>query len=410
MSGNDTTQFSNEIEYVAFRPRRLAAVSLIGLVTALACGLPAVVTACPICGVPTITLAERYARADAALLVEWVSAKAAKGKTAESTTYEIVQVQRDPLGTCKTGERLDVEKFSAGKAGNLYLLLGKKIEETSIKWEEPVAVSETTFQYVVQAPSPETAAEKRLPYFAKFLEYPDLLVANDAFGQFVNAPTKDIVAVADKLPKENLRRWLSDPKTPVNRQSGYGLMLGLCGGTNEAKFLEQRIIAIDPGRQVGIEGLMFGYLLLTGDEGLAKIEKLYLANPKAEDGVTYAAILAVRYFWSYGNGKISPARMQQSLRLLLARPTYFESAVKDLSRWKDWSLHEKLMQLYGTKGYEETSTKREIIRYMIASTKDVGKEGDDVPPQVLAGRKCLEELRQRDARLVGETEKFFLLQ
>ena len=190
-------------------------------------------TACPICGVPTITLAERYARADAALLVEWVSATAARGKTAESTTYEIVQAERDPTGNYKAGGRLNVEKFSAGKAGNLYLLLGKKIEDLAIKWEEPLPVSETSFQYVVQAPSPETAAEKRLPYFVKFLEYPDLTIANDAFGQFVNAPTKDIVAVADKLPKENLRRWLADSKTPVNRQSGYGLMLGLCGGPAE---------------------------------------------------------------------------------------------------------------------------------------------------------------------------------
>ena len=222
--------------------------------------------------------------------------------------------------------------------------------------------------------------------------------------------TKDIVAVADKLPKENLRRWLADSKTPVTRQAGYGLMLGLCGGPAEAQFLEQRIGAIDPERQVGIEGLMFGYLLLTGEDGLAKIEKLYLANRKAEDGATYAAFQAVRYFWSYGNGKITPARMQQSMRLLLGRPTFFESAVTDLARWKDWSLHEKLMQLYGTKGFSETSTKKAIIRYMIASTKDVDKDASDMPPQVLAGRKCLEQLRERDPKLVGETEKFFLLQ
>src|SRR5262249_44979026 len=154
--------------------------------------------------------AERYARADAALLVEWVSATPAKGKAPEKTTYEIVQAPRDPAGTYKVGERLEVERYAAGKAGNLFLLLGKKGEELGVKWEEAVPVSETSYQYVVQAPSLETAPEKRLTYFVKFLEYPDLTIANDAFGQFVNAPTKDIVAVADKLPRDNLRRWLSD--------------------------------------------------------------------------------------------------------------------------------------------------------------------------------------------------------
>ena len=186
MSEFDTKRLLNATA-TSSRHHRLAVVFLAGLVVAFACGLPAVVTACPICGVPTITLAERYARADTALLVEWVSATAAKGKTAESTTYEIVQVQRDPEDAYRKGERLDVEKFSAGKAGNLFLLLGRKDEKLGIKWEEALPVSETSFQYVVQAPSPETAGDKRLPYFVKFLEFPDLTIANDAFGQFVNA-------------------------------------------------------------------------------------------------------------------------------------------------------------------------------------------------------------------------------
>ncbi|MGE5192712.1 MAG: hypothetical protein ACM3U2_09430 [Deltaproteobacteria bacterium] len=387
---------------------RLCAVGLIAIMAFSAAGVAA---ACPICGVPTVTLAERYARSDAALLVEWVSAQRAQGKTPESTTYEIVQAQRDPSGTFKAGERVEVPKFTQGKAGNLYLLLGRKDDKLGIKWEDPpLAVSETSFQYIAQAPSPETPAEKRLGYFVKFLEYPDLTIANDAFAQFVNAPTQDIAAVAGKLPREKLRRWLTDPKTPVNRQAGYGLMLGLCGGTEEARFLEQRIATTEPERQIGIEGLMFGYLLLTGENGLAVLQKKYLADPKASDGETYAAVLAVRYYWSYGNGKIPAARLQGAMRAVLDRPAFAEGAITDLARWKDWSLHDRLMQLYGTKEYNEKSAKKAIISYMIASTKDVGKEANEVPPHVDAGRKGLERLRQRDPKLVEEVEKFFLLQ
>src|SRR5262245_13120421 len=77
-------------------------------------------SACPICGVPTVTLAERYARADAALLVEWVAVRGAQGKTPESTTFEIVQVQRDPGKTYKPGARIEVATFTQGKSGNLY--------------------------------------------------------------------------------------------------------------------------------------------------------------------------------------------------------------------------------------------------------------------------------------------------
>jgi hypothetical protein len=373
-------------------------------------GLSAIAAACPICGQPTITLAERFARADAALLVEWVSAKGAEGQTPESTIYEIVQVQRDPLGTHKAGAQISVERYVQGKTGNLYLLLGRKDDKRGIKWDDsPLAVSETSFQYVVQAPSPEAPAEKRLGYFLKFLEFPDLTIANDAFAQFVNAPTKDIAAVAGSLPKDKLRRWLADPKTPVTRQAGYGLMLGLCGGSDDARFLEQRIAAIDPERQFGVEGLMFGYLMIAGDAGLARLEKMYLADPKTADGQAYAAIQAIRYYWSYGNGKIAEGRLQASMRLMLDRPAFAENAIKDLARWKDWSLHDRLMRLYRSADDADKPMKKAIVGYMIASTRDVQRDSKELPPHVVAGRECLETLRERDPKLVAEAEKFFFL-
>jgi len=369
-----------------------------------------IAAACPICGVPTVTVAERFARADAALLAEWVSVRGAQGKTPETTAFEIVQTPRNPEKAFKTGERIDVPVYAQGKSGDLYLLLGRKDEKLGIKWENPLPVSETSFQYIVQAPPLETPAEKRLAYFVKFLEYPDVTIANDAFAQFVNAPTKDIAAVSGKLPKDKIRRWLADSKTPINRQAGYGLMLGLCGEADEARFLEQRIGAIEPDRQVGIEGLMFGYLLLTGENGLAKLEKTYLGDSKAEDGMAYAAVLAIRYYWTYGNGKITPEKLQAAMRRLLDRPTFAESAIKDLARWKDWSLHERLMKLYDSKEGTDASTRKAIITYMIASTKDAPQDAAGAPPHVRAGRKCLEELRQRDPKLVAEAERFFFVQ
>ncbi|HTI50759.1 MAG TPA: hypothetical protein VL475_07405, partial [Planctomycetaceae bacterium] len=163
--------------------------------------------ACPICGQPTVTLSERYARADAALLVEWVSARPAREGKPDSTTYEIVEVSRAGTETWKKGERLTVEGFHAGKSGNLVFLLGNKTPAGPIKWDHPpLDVTETSFQYIVQAPSPETPRTKRLEYFLRFLEFPDVTIANDAFGEFANAPAEDIFAVAAKLPREKLRR------------------------------------------------------------------------------------------------------------------------------------------------------------------------------------------------------------
>jgi hypothetical protein len=377
----------------------------------LAVGFAGVVSACPICGMPSVTLTERLARADVALLVQWVSSKSVKDAAKESTTYEIVQVPRDALDKFKTGETVTVEQLTPGKPGNLFLLMGQKDEKLGVKWEigPALAVSETSFQYIVQAPPPETPAEKRLAYFIKFLEFPDLTIANDAFAQFVNAPTKDIFAVAAKLPREKLRRWLADPKTAASRRSGYGLMLGLSGTADDARFLAKQIAETDSDASLGVEGLTFGYLLLAGEEGLTMIEKTRMSDGKLSDGEVYAAALAVRYFWSYGNGKISTARMQKAMRRLLDRPALAEIAIVDLARWKDWGLQQRLMEIYKSEDQADKKLKEAIIHYMIACTKDVPKEGKEVPPHVVAARKHLDELRKLDPKLVAFGEKSFYL-
>ncbi|MBS0266676.1 MAG: hypothetical protein JSS02_32410 [Planctomycetes bacterium] len=382
-----------------------------------------VAQACPICGEPTVTLTERLARADVALLAQWVSLQPGQGKKPATTTYDIVQVQRDTLSQFKSGADVTIEHFTQGKPGDLFLLMGQKLETGDVKWETGPAlpVTETCFQYIIQAPTPETPAEKRLGYFIKFLEFPDSTIANDAFAQFVNSPTKDIFAVAGQLPREKLRRWLADPKTPGNRRSGYGLMLGLSGNADDAKFLAEVIRATDPDNSIGVEGLTFGYLLLSGEEGLSVIEQERIADEKLADGEVWASALAIRYFWSYGNGKIRPARLQAAMRRLLERPALAEIAITDLARWKDWSLLERLMDLYQGEAKSDKNLKAAIIHYMIACTKDIPKAPESspdnaaqkaaVPPpkHVATARRNLEELKKRDPELVERGEKFFYL-
>lgn len=367
--------------------------------------------ACPICGQPTVTLAERYARADAALLVEWVSAHPARDGQPDSTTYEIVEVPRGGPGTWKKGGRLTVEGFHAGKSGSLVFLLGNKTAAGPVKWDHPpLDVTETSFQYIVQAPGPEAPRVKRLEYFVRFLEFPDVTIANDAFGEFANAPAEDIFAVAGKLPREKLRRWLLDEKTPPGRQAGYGLMLGLCGKEADARLLRERILDDSGERRIGIEGVIVGYLLLTGEEGLQMLEKARLQSAAQEDGEIFPVQVALRYFWTYGKGRIPRARLEEAMRMLVSHPTFAESAITDLARWKDWGIQKRLAGLYGTKGYDDERTRTAIIGFMIASTKDVPKDADTaLPPHAVAGAEILRELRARDPALVAKAEKFFLL-
>ena len=124
------------------------------------------------------------------------------------------------------------------------------------------------------------------------------------------------------------------------------MMLGLCGNADDAKLMEEKIVEQTDDFRLGVDGIMGGYLLLTGDKGLELIEKQKLTNSKAPFSETYAAMQALRFMWQYGDGRISVDRLRQSMRLLLDRPELADLVIADLSRMKDWSVQDKLMSLY----------------------------------------------------------------
>ncbi|GIS58489.1 MAG: hypothetical protein CM1200mP2_07140 [Planctomycetaceae bacterium] len=103
---------------------------------------------------------------------------------------------------------------------------------------------------------------------------------------------------------------------------------------------------------------MSGYLLLVGEKGLPLIEQLKLKNQFLVDAngkvltdkkgrkklvpfsETYAAMQALRFMWSYADGRIAKPRLGQSMRILLDRPKLADLVIADLARWKDWSIRE----------------------------------------------------------------------
>lgn len=390
------------------RPARLLSAGLLLAAGALLLSTPTVSPACPFCSAPTLTLSEQFTKAEAVLLVSWAGGDKAVADKAGNTKYEIVQVVRDPDKKYKKGENIVLERYRSGKKGDLSLLMGTKAE--TIDWGTPLDVTETSFNYIAQAPPPESAPEKRLAYFLKFLEFPDQTISNDAYSEFANAAYKDIVPMAKLMPRDKLRKWVAGNDIPVTRLGLYGMMLGLCGDESDAAIMQQKILEKSDEFRLGVDGIMGGYLLLTGDKGLDVIEKSKFLDKKVPFSETYAAMQALRFMWTYGKGRIPADRLRQSMRLLLVRPELTDLVIADLARWKDWSLQDKLMEMYGAEEYNVPSIKRAIIRYMIASSKDVSAGGGkETPKHAEVGAKNLKTLRERDPKMVAEAERFFFL-
>jgi hypothetical protein len=392
--------------------RRLHYLTALSVIVALAtvCVPLERAEACPFCSGAQMTLTEQLSSADAAVLVQWVSGVKDTEKEPGSTTYQIKQVVKGPKGTQKD-QKITLDRYRVAKPGELFFVLGTDMGEgKGVEWGSPLEVSETSFNYMAQAPSPEAPPAKRLAYFLKFLEFSDPVISNDAFAEFASAQYKDVEQLAPQLPRDQIRKWINSPDTQVTRLGLYGMMIGLCGDESDADMLEKRILVKSDEFRLGIDGLMGGYLLIKKDKGLDVLDKYKLQDKKIPFSETFSAMQALRFMWTYGTGRIAPERLRQSMRLLLDRPEMVDLVIADLARWQDWSIQEKLMGMYGEGAYDIPSVKRAIIRFMLVSSKDVGDSAAaDVPPHAKKGKEYLAELRKRDPKMVSEAERFFIV-
>jgi len=396
---------------------------------------------CPFCAAPSLTLSEQVAQSDAVVLVQWVEGQKARevdGKRLpSSTTYQVREIVRSAGGSVKKGQKVKLFRYRAAEPGDLFLLLGSK--GINVEWGAPLEVSETSYQYIVQAPAPEAPAQKRLAYFIKFLEFPDRLIANDAYFEFANSPYKDIVGIKELIPRKKVRRWVSSSATPRTRMGLYGLLMGLGGSEKDAELMLKQIATPTGEFRIGFDGVISGYLLLSGEKGLDEIDRLKLKTQFQLDdkggflldkngkkkalpfSEVFSSMQALRFMWTYADGRIAPERLKQSMRILLDQPDLADLAIADLARWKDWSIQDRLMAMYDDKNFQVSPIKKAIVRFMLVSSKDLPKDAPkdaakDAPEgspvdssHVAKALKHLKTLRKKDPKTVQSAERFFFV-
>lgn len=378
----------------------------------LMCGLLVIINAqnlkaCPFCPGPSKPLTEQLSQADVAVLANWMEAEEGTLKQSGKTVFEIKKIIRQPeKGNSKSTDRVTIQRHYPGKTGALFLLLGT--QGTRIEWSDPIEVTEASFRYITQAPGLKETTTRRLKYFLKFLEDPDQTIANDAFAEFANAPFEHITPLAPELPREKLQSWLASSKTPVPRLGLYGLLMGLCGQESEIAFMEQKINKPTEELRLGIGGLISGYLMLTGAEGLTKIEQSKFRTKEVAFSETYAAMQALSFIWTFGNHTITKDRLRASMRLLLDRPELADLAVANLARWGDWSVMDRLIKMYELEDYQNRSVKKAIVRYLMVAAKGKNQTGDGPDEATVEkARQLLEKLRNEDPATVKSAERFF---
>ena len=373
--------------------------SVVWIALALVVWPMTVATACYFCGPPQSRLSERLAKNDVAVLAEWIETTPGKNNVGGSTLFRVIERTRGPEGklTFDKGDQITLPRELNGERGQRCLLFGRKEDE--IVWEAPVPLSDEAYRYVVKAPAIDEPAEKRLEYFLGFLESRDSLISMDALAEFATVPYPDVAAMAKKLPRKQLREWLTDEQTVPNRLGLYGMMLGLCGQDEDAELLWKKIETPHPGFPLGMDGITFGYLLLTKTNGLDALDEHKLKQKTTDDNQLAAIMAALRVMWTDGGDRIPRERLRQSMRLCLDHPAVADKAIADLSRWEDWSIQDRLMSLYDAKDFDDSHTRTAIACYFVTASKS------KPAATKLQARKNLDKLRERDPEIVKVAER-----
>ncbi|HEX3998172.1 MAG TPA: hypothetical protein VHX65_06455 [Pirellulales bacterium] len=386
--------------------RRLAnhrATFPIGLIICGAIGLllctAAVAGACPFCNAVKPTLAQQRDASAIVVLAEAVD-KPSGAPGSSDTRRQTFRVHSLLKGGKRLGkiESLRIVPDAPVKEGSLSLLLGSGADDTSLdqfQWTA-IPLDETAYAYVFREPALLLPSGERLKYFARYLENRNPLVAGDSLEEFAHASFDDTVQAARTLSMADLRRWLVDPQVPPERKGFYGLALGLAPEPADRRvneeLLHRQIVAPASDFRAGFDGVLGGYMLLTGRKGLDLLDNRYFANPKAAIGDVQHAMRALRFYHQFGHG-IDSNLEAEALSHALARPEFAADATMDLARWQYWPVEPRVAAIYTERGYGDAVTHRAIVGYLKACPK----------PEAAA---ALAHLRSVDPQGIAEAEKW----
>lgn len=359
------------------------------------------------------TLSDELRGAEVVILARWVDAapllpveQQADVIVPGSTEFEVTDILRDASESFASTDHIVVPRFRTGIPDDFYLLLGEG--EDQPYWRKVIAISEACHTYFRDAPARTAEAQEKLRYRAEFLENPDPMIAAEAWGEFAFADNADLVPVAREMDHEKVITWLTDEETEPTRLALYGLILGYCGTAEDAEVMRRIILEPATSSSEGINGVMIGFLLLTGEEGLALIEREKLINPDVPFIETYAAIQALRYMRQFAEDTLPKERLAASMRLLLDRPDLADIAIADLYLLGDTTEVDRLYDMYNAAQFDNPATKRSIIRYFLHAEHAGTTAGDAPAEYAVKATRYLEIIAEQDPEVFAAAKRYFV--
>jgi hypothetical protein len=358
-------------------------IAMLVVVLVAAGGPTRAVVACPFCSAASQTFSEELATMDVAVIAKLVKLpppSSKPGDEIQKATFEITQVIKGE-GAVKAKERFETLYFGDGTVGKSFLVMG--ISPPATMWSTPLPLTDRGIKYLTEVVKLPKDGAERLVFFQQYLEDTDEMLARDAYDEFARAPYAQLKSIKQQLHHDQVVAWIKSPDIPASRRRLYLVILGITGSEKDLPLVEEFMTSSDRKAKSGLDALIACYLTLKGESGLPLVEKLFLANEKADYADTYAAIMAIRFHGSEG-GIIDSKRLVKALHPMLQRPELADLVIPDLAKWEDWDVMDKLFDLYKTANDKNSWVRVPVVNYLrvcpLPKAKELLKECEKIDP------------------------------
>jgi hypothetical protein len=352
-------------------------VLLVGLVFSAA---TPVAMACPFCNAVSQTLRQEMSAMDAVVIATATQDDLTRNKEAGEVMMKVEQVLKGGE-IVKVGQEVLAIYYGDVSVGRRFMLSG--VDPPELQWS-CLPVNPRAEAYVVEITQLEDDALARLRFYHKHLQDEESMLARDAYDEFAIAPYDVVKQLAPEMNHGQLIEWISDPEMATDRKRLYLTMLGVCGGEQDVPLLETMLRSTQKSTRGGLDALVACYLTLSGEQGLALVNELFLANQQAPYADTYAAIMAIRFHGTEGD-VIPRSALVESLHHVLERKDLADLVIPDLARWGDWSQIDRLTELFIKADPDNNWVRVPVVNYLRAcplpAAKDALQKLEEVDPE-----------------------------
>ena len=322
------------------------------------------------CGAVSATFTEEIDLSDMAVYAKLVKLAPNAGTNAQTTGVDDVPRATFIVDKVLKGEKFvkrDIEfqaiYFGEAKPGTKFLLYGAS--QPKPEWGTPIEMSPALEKYLdVVLALPEDRGERALAMQPYMLDE-DSMVRQDAYNEFATTEYKDLQRVSKQFDLNQIRENLKNLDHEDSLLALNYTLLGICGGPEDLPMLEGRLLAKDDLERKRLDALLGCYLMLKGEAGLPLVEQQFVETDlKAQNfSRLYRVLLALRFHGDDGKS-VSKDKIAPVLRKFLDYPKYADLVIPDLARWQDWTVADRVMELYRDKENMAPFVRDPAAKYM----------------------------------------------